>query len=122
MNLRHCALAVAFVGAASSPQGAWSRDFADPSLVDARAYVGGVPVSFQFATREEGHELLLTNVHVVVLCPVSGKLFEAVSDGPFLVANLPDGDFEVVASHEGRAQRVALSVARGEARRVAIYW
>ena len=79
-------------------------------------------MSFQFATREEGHELLLTNVHVVVLCAVSGKLFEAVSDGPFLLAHLPNGNYEVVASHEGQAQHVALSVVRGEPRRVAIYW
>jgi hypothetical protein len=106
-----------------APEGAWSRDLADQAPVDAStAYVGGVPVSFQFATREEGHELLLTNVHVVVLCPVSGKRFEAVSDGPFIVANLPNGDYEVIASHEGRAQHVALSIARGEPRRVAIYW
>ena len=87
-----------------------------------RAWVAGVPVSFQFATREEGHELLLTNVHVVVRCPVAGKLFEGVSDGPFLVANLPDGRYDVVASHEGQARHVALSVARGEPRHVAIYW
>lgn len=87
-----------------------------------RTWVAGVPVSFQFATREEGHDLLLTNVHVVVRCPVAGKLFEGVSDGPFLVANLPDGHYDVVASHEGEARHLALSVARGEPRHVAIYW
>ena len=76
-----------------------------------------MPVSFVFATREEGHELLLTDVHVVIVCPVVGKLFEGVSEGPFLIANVPDGRYEVIASHEGRAQRIALTVAHDEPHR-----
>jgi len=81
-----------------------------------------VPVSFSFVTREEGHELLLTDVHVVIHCAVGGKVFEGVSEGPFLVAGVPDGRYEVVASHEGRPQRVAFTVARGEPHRVFLTW
>lgn len=90
--------------------------------VESRAGVGVVPVSFVFATREEGHELRLTDVHLVILCPVVGRLFEAVSEGPFLTANLPAGRYEVIASHEGRARRIPLTVARGETRQVSIFW
>ena len=117
MDFRIAALAFALTCAA------WPASASEPLREDDfRGWAAVVPVSFQFATREEGHELRLTNVHVVVRCPVSGKLFEGVSEGPFLVANLPDGNFEVVASHEGRARHVALSVAHGEPRNVAIYW
>lgn len=81
-----------------------------------------MPISFEFATREEGQELRLADVHLVVVCPVIGKVFEGISDGPFLVATLPDGRYEVVASREGRAHRVALTVSRGEPRSVTLYW
>ena len=84
--------------------------------------VGVVPVSFVFATREEGHELRLTDVHLVILCPVAGRLFEAVSEGPFLTANVPAGRYEVIASHDGQARRIPLTVTRGESRQVSIYW
>ena len=83
---------------------------------------GFVPVSFVFATREEGHELRLTNVHLVIHCPVVGRLFEAVSEGPFLVANVPAGRYEIVASHDGHARRMPLTVTRGEPREVSIFW
>lgn len=88
---------------------------------DVRTVTGG-HISFEFAAREEGHELRLTDVHLLVLCPIAGKVFDGVSEGPFLVVALPDGRYEVVASHEGRAQRVALTVSRGQPRRVMLYW
>ena len=90
--------------------------------VGTSAGVGVVPVSFVFATREEGHELRLTDVHLVILCPVVGRVFEAVSEGPFLIANVPAGRYEVIASHEGQARRIPLTVTRGESRQVSIYW
>ncbi len=96
----------------------------DPAIAKrpAIAFLAAVvPVSFVFATREEGHELLLNDVHVVIICPVAGPLFDGVSEGPFLIANVPDGRYEIVASHDGRARRLALTVA-GEPRRVSIYW
>lgn len=81
-----------------------------------------VPVSFRFLEEEEGHEIALTDVHVVIVTPLGHPLFEAVSDGSFLMANVPFGRYDVIASHAGRAQRVALDVARDDALLVAIHW
>src|SRR5918993_453975 len=86
--------------------------------IDVGIVAALVPVSFSFVTREEGHELLLTDVHVVIHCAVGGKVFQGVSEGPFLVTGMPDGRYEAVASHEGRPQRVAFTVARGEPLRI----
>lgn len=95
------------------------------ALGSANALHGAVwtaPISFQFTTRSEGHDIALTDVHVTIACAVGGKLFEAVSEGPFLIANLPEGRYDVVAWHEGRARRVALVVAGAEPRQVALRW
>lgn len=89
---------------------------------DVRPAPGVAPVSFQFATREEGHDIPLTGVHVAIVCPVAGIVFQGVSEGPFLIANIANGRYEVIASHAGRSRRVTLDVARGEPRRVEIYW
>ena len=95
---------------------------AEAQSIDVGIVAALVPVSFSFVTREEGHELLLTDVHVVIHCAVGGKVFEGVSEGPFLVTSVPDGRYEVVASHEGRPQRTAFTVARGEPHRVSLTW
>ena len=126
MNTRRTLLAVSLAATLTAPLA--SADTPVERSDDARASMSSgigapvVPVSFRFATREEGHDVLLTDVHVVVLCPVSGRLFEAVSDGPFLTANLPRGRYEVIASHDGRAKHVALDTARGDAAVVVIDW
>ena len=80
------------------------------------------PVSFRFMTREEGHEILLSNVHVRIAHPVEGTMFEGVSNGPFLIAYVPVGQYEVAASHEGRTQRVVLTVARAEPSSLSLFW
>jgi hypothetical protein len=87
----------------------------------ARA-VDAADVSFRFLAREEGHEILLSEVHVTIVHPVQGKVLDAVSDGPFLVARVPPGRYQVAASHEGRTRHVLLNVARSEPRSVAVYW
>ena len=113
------AMAGGLAEAGAAPQDASAGEGAS---VEAGGPVLVPPISFEFATREEGHELRITDVHLVIVRPGVGKLFEGVSEGPFLVASLPDGRYEVVASHEGRAQRVALTVLQGQPRTVTLYW
>lgn len=80
-------------------------------------------VSFRFAAREEGHELALTDVHVVFDDAATlVRVLSAVSDGPFLVASVPQGRYRVTATHEGRAQVVELHVAPGARARLTFYW
>ena len=79
-------------------------------------------VSFRFLAREEGHEVMLTDVHVTIADPVRGTLVDTVSNGPFLVAFVPAGRYEVAASYEGKVRRMSLTIARAEPRNVALYW
>jgi hypothetical protein len=82
-----------------------------------------LPVSFQFAERDEGHERLVTDVHVTMDdAATHARVVAAVSDGPFLLASVPAGCYQVTATHAGRAQGVTLVVERGAPLRVAFYW
>jgi len=80
------------------------------------------PVSFRFVAREEGHEILLTDVHVTIRHSVEGTLVDAVSNGPYLVAFMPAGRYDVAATHDGKLRTMTLTIPRAEARSVALYW
>ena len=115
-----CATMMVIAGLATMQD---SGDAADPPAAVAVARSSDrAPVSFQFMTREEGHEILLTGVHVRIAHPVEGTMFEGVSNGPFLVAYVPVGQYEVAASHEGRTQRVVLTVPRAEPKSLSLVW
>lgn len=122
MIARSAMIAAVLVSAMAA---SWPAYGGDPPRVDRSSGEGPLArstVAFTFATHAEGHEILLSDVHVVIRCAVAGRVFEAVSDGPFLVADVPEGRYEVIASHEGQARRVAFSVARGEPRQVRMAW
>jgi hypothetical protein len=117
-----CATMMVLAGLATV-DGVGVGDVAEPAAVVAIAQPAErAPVSFRFLTREEGHEILLSNVHVRIAHPVDGTLFEGVSNGPFLVAYVPVGRYEVAASHEGRTQRVELTVTRAEPSSLSLFW
>ncbi len=100
--------------------GAGPVPHAAPPAIDPRA---SGDVAFRFGARAEGHDLPLTDVHVAFDDAVTlVRVHAAVSDGPFLVASVPQGRYRVTASHAGRAQVIDLDVAPGEALRVALYW
>jgi hypothetical protein len=123
MDVYACATMMLVAGLAAAPidEPADERTEA-ATLAAAPSASERAPVSFRFLTREEGHEILLTDVHVRIVHPVHGTLLEAVSNGPFLVAYVPVGRYDVAASHEGRTQHLTLTVARPEPRNLALYW
>ncbi len=95
----------------------------EPRLAVQLRSVEILPVSFQFAERDEGHARLVTDVHVTIDdAATHARVVAAVSDGPFLLASVPVGCYQVTATHAGRAQVVTLVVERGEPLRVAFYW
>jgi hypothetical protein len=98
------------------PQAATVREQARPGDVV-------LPVSFHFAKQEEGHEILVTDVHVAIDdAATRGRVLSAVSDGPYLIANVPEGEYQVTATHDGNAQVAVIVVERGGSLRVAFRW
>lgn len=88
-----------------------------------RPGVVALPVSFHFALRENGHERLLNDVHVAIDdVATQARVVIAVSDGPFLLAVVPEGAYQVTATHAGRVQNAVIVVERGEPLRVSFTW
>ncbi|HVE48163.1 MAG TPA: hypothetical protein VNG69_00935 [Casimicrobiaceae bacterium] len=124
MELHACAF-VLLAGMTAGPVDETGAGLRDEVVLTASAtprVVEATPISFRFLTREEGHEILLSDVHVTIAHPIQGKVIDTVSNGPYLVAMVPAGRYEVVASHEGRARRVALTIAPASPQSVSLYW
>lgn len=118
-NLSACILAL---GALAAPVEAAGPGAAAPDVA-VLAPQGVLPVSFRFLTREEGHEILVNDVHVAIDdAATHGRVLAAVSDGPYLSANVPAGCYRVTATHDGRAQVAEIVVGRGAPLVVAFYW
>lgn len=137
MNLVACGAMVVLAGLAGAPPDADVEEPRAEPAIHASAMPVSVPamrpaaqapsadsaaVSFRFLTREEGHEILLSDVHVRISDPLGTPLFEGVSNGPFLLAFVPAGRYEVSASHDGRVKRMNLIVAHTAPRSVSLYW
>lgn len=126
MDYVACGALVVLAGLAAAPAdepalgAGQSLASAAPAL--AAGPVDRSPVSFRFVAREEGHEILLTDVHVTIRHAVEGTLVDAVSNGPYLVAFIPAGRYEVAATHDGKLRTMTLTIPRAEARSVAFYW
>lgn len=102
---------------------AWDARAAVPAPAQASGGRVVLPVSFHFARHEEGHEILVGDVHVAIDdAATMGRVHSAVSDGPYLIANVPEGEYQVTATHDGRAQVAMIVVERGGPLRIAFRW
>jgi hypothetical protein len=118
MDLHACGAMLVLASLGAAP----IDDAAPPETVAIVRPAEAASVSFRFLTREEGHEILLSDVHVTIANAVEGKVLDAVSNGPYLLASLPAGRYDVAASHEGRMQYASVVVRSAEARSVSLYW
>lgn len=70
-------------------------------------------LALTFATHRDGRNAYLASVPVQVLDAAGATLLDVVTDGPFLLIDLPPGRYVVVATHDGVAQRASLHVEAG---------
>jgi hypothetical protein len=59
------------------------------------------PLALEFATRRQGHQAFIAQVHTTVSLPQGHVLLDTWSQGPFLLVKLPSGDYLVSATYEG---------------------
>jgi hypothetical protein len=79
------------------------------------------PLELLFAQKAAPNDVYLADVKVMVR--QSGKvLLDTESDGPFLLAHLPSGKYEIEAVNEGVSKRQMVDVQAGKHRRVVFVW
>jgi len=79
------------------------------------------PLELLFAQKAVPNDVYLAGVKVTVR--QAGKvLLDTEADGPFLLAHLPSGKYEIEAVNEGVSKRQVVDVLAGKHRRVVFVW
>jgi len=80
------------------------------------------PLELLFAQKASPNDVYLAGVKVIVRDRAGKVVLDAVSEGPYLLATMPPGQYRVEATHEGVAKNQTVDIASGKHRRVVMVW
>ena len=80
------------------------------------------PLELEFLLKAKPKDEYLSNVKVLVKDMHDKKVLEATSDGPFLLAKMPAGKYEVTADRDGKIEHRMVQIAAHEHRRIVFEW
>lgn len=137
-HIRPVLAALTAAAALAGTAAAWSAPLPPLQTQGAVTYVsGGVgqdaaaafqaaakewPAMFEFAARSGPHDDYLANVEVQVRDAQGHTVLDAVSDGPFLLARLGTGTYQVKATFGGKTLDRVLHVKAGQHAREVFVW
>lgn len=87
-----------------------------------RAELGKHPLSITLAARSEGKDVFVAAVPVVIRDAGGKVILEVTSEGPYLLADLPPGRYQVTAIYRGEEKRAQAEVAAGKPARLTFVW
>ncbi len=80
------------------------------------------PLALEFIKHENGKGYYLSGCNVTVKDQQGRTVLSTVADGPFLLANLPDGSYTVTADDQGQSKQRQVVIAARKAERVVFEW
>lgn len=87
-----------------------------------RAVFKRYTLALTFARREAGHNVFLTDLPVAITDASGVAVFEATTDGPFLLIDLPAGTYQVSAISRGETRQAQVRVTAGAHLERAFIW
>lgn len=80
------------------------------------------PLELLFAQKASPNDVYLAGVKVTVRDRAGKVVLDAVADGPYLLATMPAGRYQVEADHEGVVKRQAVEIVSGKHQRLVFVW
>ena len=80
------------------------------------------PLELLFAQKASPNDVYLAGVKVTVRDRAGKVVLDAVAEGPYLLATMPAGRYQVEAGNEGVVKRQAVEIVSGKHRRVVFLW
>ncbi len=105
-------------GSATYVSGGIGEDQADAF----RQAAVGYPLELLFAQQALPRDEYIADVKVVISDKSGKVLLETTSEGPFLLAKLPAGNYEIEANYEGRPRRLTVDIRPGTHQRKVFVW
>ena len=82
----------------------------------------GYPLELQFVQKATPRDEYLADVKVTIRDRSRSVLLDTVSQGPFLLAKLPAGTYQIEAEYEGVVKRRTVAVRAGKHERAVFVW
>lgn len=83
---------------------------------------GHFPLTMLFAVHVDGRDAYTANVHVVIRNARQQAVLDIISDGPYLLADLPPGRYSVETELSGQLRRQMVNVKKGASQRLTFVW
>jgi hypothetical protein len=80
------------------------------------------PLSLEFIEHAQPRNEYLSDVSVTIRDRSGNDMLQAYTDGPFLLAKLPDGRYTVSATHAGKTETRHITVAANKPEQVVFSW
>ncbi len=80
------------------------------------------PLELLFAQKASPNDVYLAGVKVTVRDRAGKVVLDAVTEGPYLLATMPAGRYQIEASHEGVAKTQAVEIGSGKHQRLVMVW
>lgn len=82
----------------------------------------GWPLALTFASGDESTAAYAGNVQVVIRNKSAATVLNVTSDGPYFLAKLPSGNYEVSATYENQTQSRKVSITEGRTSQLVFRW
>lgn len=80
------------------------------------------PLLLELSQLENGRGVWIFGAKVKILNAQNQVIFDAQSDGPYMLINLSSGQYQIEASYQGVLQKKSLSFQGSTPQKLAIFW
>lgn len=80
------------------------------------------PLIVDFSQHLQNHDAWISQVYLRILDVKGNGIFEVTTDGPFLLVNLPSGNYVLTATYEGITKTQKIQIVDGKAHRASLNW
>ena len=82
----------------------------------------GYPLEMEFVRTGKGSAEYMTGIPVTIKDQAGKVVLDTRSDGPLMLAKLPDGKYTITAENSGKSELRHVTVAQGKHRTVVFRW
>ena len=80
------------------------------------------PLSLEFAERASPKDVHLAAINVSIEDRSGKTTLDTIADGPFLLVQLPAGEYRITAEHNGKSETRDVTIAAGKPERLFFEW
>ena len=80
------------------------------------------PILLELSQLENGRGVWIFGAKIKILNAQNQVVFDAQADGPYMLMNLPAGDYLLAGSYQGVVQKRSLTVKMGSPQKINLFW